>query len=129
MPYLHWDYDENVNQDPSFYDSECIPSTTCLHPRRTLDAAGYPFLPTDSLKKRNSDQVLARYQRSLNKVRLEQPKVMIVDQLWFWNLDERKYMSPNLNPNAQLGSSRLSDCVHRYACDLLSQFERAVPRG
>ena len=96
MPYLHWDYDESVNQDPIFYDSERIPSATCLHPRRTLDAAGYPCLPTDSLKKRNSDQVLARYQRSLNKVRLEQPKVMMVDQLWLWVLDECKSRSPNL---------------------------------
>ncbi|KAL1597197.1 hypothetical protein SLS60_008779 [Paraconiothyrium brasiliense] len=74
------------------------------HPRRGLDEIGYEYHSKNDLKRRNSDQVMAKFLRQdLSKVQqsvkhksaaesskpLTQPEVEIVvaDQLWLWILD------------------------------------------
>jgi hypothetical protein len=52
-----------------------------LHARRTLDQSYYYML--ESTRLRDKDQVVWRYTK---KIEIEQPAVMMVDQLWLWTL-------------------------------------------
>jgi hypothetical protein len=52
-----------------------------LHPRRTLDQFYYNPLDT---RQRDSDQVVYRYTKATS----ETPKMLMVDQLWLWILND-----------------------------------------
>jgi hypothetical protein len=55
-----------------------------IHPRRTLDHSRYPTLCGDDINIRDSDQVVYRHTKGLGL----KPRLMMVDQLWLWIIDE-----------------------------------------
>lgn len=57
-----------------------------LHVRRTLDQ--YYFLTLDNTSERDRDQVVYRGTRSLSST----TRVVMVDQLWMWILDDSRYL-------------------------------------
>jgi hypothetical protein len=63
------------------YVNEPLP----LHVRRTLDQYFYYTLPDKSIRDRDLDQVLWRHTKDTN------PRILMVDQLWLWIIDNPKY--------------------------------------
>ena len=94
MPYLHYEnhamYKDmaKVVSDLPEQSSHITDRVVCsylqaeypLHPRRTLDQFYYNPLDT---QQRDDDQVVYRYTRSISE-----PKMMMVDQLWLWLLND-----------------------------------------
>lgn len=91
-----------------------------LHPRRTLDQFYYHMLGEEELEKRDQDQVVYRWMmkkkqmkdhvneqngamKSAPEPRKEKkptdPKVIMVDQLWLWVIDESKNSSISIYPS------------------------------
>lgn len=74
-----------------------------LHPRRTLDQFYYYMLSNVDIDKRDRDQVVHRWVKEVNKKYnkkrmydelIVDPKIIMVDQLWLWVLDNRMSCSP-----------------------------------
>lgn len=63
------------------YVNEPLP----LHVRRTLDQYFYYTLPDKSIRERDLDQVLWRHTKDTN------PRILMVDQLWLWIIDNPKH--------------------------------------
>lgn len=60
-----------------------------IHPRRTLDHSRYPTLEGDDINTRDRDQVVFRHTKSMGL----KPRLMMVDQLWMWIIDDSKSTS------------------------------------
>ncbi|RPA85383.1 hypothetical protein BJ508DRAFT_412163 [Ascobolus immersus RN42] len=81
-----------------------------LHPRRTLDQFYYHMLGEEELERRDQDQVIFRWMSELQEAsaqeevlrsksaqgksrrssrKMPDPKVLMVDQLWLWVVDEK----------------------------------------
>ena len=58
-----------------------------LHVRRTLDQSYYYPLPDEDIRKRDLDQVLFRHTNKFMQLK-EKSRVLMVDQLWMWIIDE-----------------------------------------
>jgi hypothetical protein len=67
---------------------EGLESDPPLHMRRTLDQYFYPKLENTSL--RDTNQVVYRETRSGKYFRYRTTRVVMVDQLWLWILDNSK---------------------------------------
>ena len=67
---------DNVNKNPP------------LHIRRTLDQ--YYFLTLDDTSNRDKDQVVYRGTRAGKSFHTRNTRVVMVDQLWLWILDDSK---------------------------------------
>jgi hypothetical protein len=63
-------------------------SKTPLHPRRTLDQSYYWNLPDTNM--RDEDQVVY-YETKYGTNIFRTPRVLMVDQLWLYILDDRKH--------------------------------------
>ncbi|KAF2469605.1 uncharacterized protein BDR25DRAFT_343603 [Lindgomyces ingoldianus] len=103
MPYLHWDklsrhkqelkgrkerLEKRNNQHQKHKDLTQYRNET-LHPRRSLDEAGYNYHTYESLERRNDDQVVTRFLRKYANVEdSDRLTLMVVDQLWLWILDD-----------------------------------------
>ncbi|CZR64777.1 uncharacterized protein PAC_14676 [Phialocephala subalpina] len=57
-----------------------------LHVRRTLDQSFYYTLPDEEIRIRDLDQVLYRYTNG--DLKMTAPRILMVDQLWLWIIDE-----------------------------------------
>jgi hypothetical protein len=57
-----------------------------LHVRRTLDQSFYYTLPDQDIRDRDLDQVLYRYTNG--DLKMTSPRILMVDQLWLWIIDE-----------------------------------------
>jgi hypothetical protein len=57
-----------------------------LHVRRTLDQSFYYTLPDQDIRERDLDQVLYRYTKG--DLKMTSPRILMVDQLWLWIIDE-----------------------------------------
>jgi hypothetical protein len=77
--------DERILRDNLYQESP-------LHPRRTLDQSHYWKLP--DTRARDSDQVVYRETESGTNV-LRTSRVIMVDQLWLYILDDRKSSTVN----------------------------------
>lgn len=76
--------DQNVESDHSLLDAYLYDNHP-LHMRRTLDQYYYHTLL--STEKRDSDQVISRYQDRHNDESRKTPRIItMVDQLWLWVL-------------------------------------------
>ena len=92
MPYMHW---RSVREQQLELRIRFNPAAGRLddhrddHPRRSLDEAGNRYHTYASLAQRNDDQVVTRYLRQKPYEKNEsQLKLIVVDQLWMWILDE-----------------------------------------
>jgi hypothetical protein len=57
-----------------------------MHLRRTLDRSYYKTLTDKDINARDKDQVVYRYTEKV--MRLKYPRMIMVDQLWLWIIDE-----------------------------------------
>jgi hypothetical protein len=74
-----------------------------LQPRRTLDVYFYTHL--ESTRERDQDQIVYRYTKwSL------QTKIFVVDQLWFWVLNEGMYSKPQIHATILTGLDTVISC-------------------
>jgi hypothetical protein len=73
------------------YDN--INTSSPLHIRRTLDQ--YYFLNLEDTSVRDKDQVVYRGTKPGRKSHSQQARVVMVDQLWLWILDDSQIPSPN----------------------------------
>lgn len=60
-----------------------------LSMRQTLDQSYYQMLPLEGVESRDRDQVVEKYSRKQDWPGHEH-RVLMVDQLWLWILDESK---------------------------------------
>lgn len=77
---------ENLTNDAKLvfaYVHEARP----LHVRRTLDQSYYYPLPDADVRKRDLDQVLYRHTNKFMDMK-EKSRILMVDQLWMWIVDE-----------------------------------------
>lgn len=65
-----------------------------LHIRRTLDQ--YYFLTLEDTSIRDRDQVVYRGTKPGRQSRSQNARVVMVDQLWLWILDDSQSPSPHL---------------------------------
>ena len=79
---------DNLNADPP------------LHIRRTLDQ--YYFLTLEDTSKRDRDQVVYRGTRAGNSFHNKNTRVVMVDQLWLWILDNRKKSPAHVSHNYKI---------------------------
>jgi hypothetical protein len=57
-----------------------------LHARRTLDQSFYHTLPETDIRMRDLDQVV--YRHTKDYLKMENPHILMVDQLWLWVIEE-----------------------------------------
>lgn len=116
MPFLHWERSlacfhaariladaeqmKQLDPKPSFNtigklpcsDEErmlrlCHAEDITFHIRRTLDQYGFPTLDTAA---RDRGQVVERFSRSQADEKWATNRMLMVDQLWLWVLDDRE---------------------------------------
>jgi hypothetical protein len=79
---------DNVNNNPP------------LHIRRTLDQ--YYFLTLDDTSVRDKDQVVYRGTRAGRSFHNRNTRVVMVDQLWLWILDDSEYSSSSTTSHTDI---------------------------
>lgn len=89
-----------------------------IHPRRTLDHSRYPTLQGEDIDSRDLDQVVYRHTKRLGL----KPRLIMVDQLWMWMLDDSKvnhWLHFEVGFNA--ASTNKLILWNRHYCDSLSR--------
>ncbi|KAF2101365.1 hypothetical protein NA57DRAFT_72808 [Rhizodiscina lignyota] len=95
-----------------------IPGKPWLHVRRTLDQSYYVFLK--ETEARDRDQVVERYSR---KMSWPEPRVLMVDQLWLWILNENVVLTcfpgswTHASENHRIPKTDVFPSIKRYVED------------
>jgi hypothetical protein len=90
-----------------------VHETPPLHIRRTLDQSFYYTLSDQDIRDRDLDQVVYRY---TNEV-MTSPRILMVDQLWLWIIDEPGQPS---NSHVLQDFSISLTLIGSYSCNRIS---------